>query len=326
MKHGSSAAVVPAIEPVHDLVGRPRWSVMVPTYNCARLAAATIESVLAQDPGQETMEIVVVDDASTDDIAAVVQRFGGRVQLHRQPSNLGVPANLTEAIRLARGEIVHILHGDDQVRPGFYAAMDRAFADPGVGAAWCRQIFMDRDGQWTGISPIEADEGMLADAACFLAAEQRIMTPSICVRRRVYEVVGGFNPALRCVEDWEMWVRIAARFPVYHVREPLAIYRMHDASNTGRNLRDAQEVAYAQLAIQLFRDSLPPGRAQKVMRAAREAIAGGAIAAGYRLLRAGDRRAAIAQARAAVRLGRSPETIARTAVLLARVIGGAGGK
>jgi glycosyltransferase involved in cell wall biosynthesis len=299
---------------------------MVPTYNCAHLAAATVESVLAQDPGPDRMEIVVVDDASTDDIAAVVRRFGPRVRLHRQPANLGVPANLTEAIRLARGEIVHVLHGDDQVRPGFYSAMERGFADPAVGATWCRQIFMDRDGQWTGISPIEADEGVLEDAACFLAREQRIMTPSICVRRRVYEVVGGFNPALRCVEDWEMWVRIAARFPIYHVREPLAVYRMHDASNTGRNLSNAREVTYALLAIELFRDSLPPNRAHEVMRAAREAIAGGAVATGYRLLRAGDRRAAIAQARAAARLARSPETIARTAALLARAIAGAAGR
>jgi glycosyltransferase involved in cell wall biosynthesis len=313
---------IPTIDPVADAIERPRWSVMIPTYNCSHLAAATIESVLAQDPGSPEMEIVVVDDASTDDIEGVVQSFGDRVRLHRQPCNLGVPTNLTEAIRLARGEIVHLLHGDDQVRAGFYAAMDQAFSDPDVGAAWCRQIFMDHEGQWTAISPIEAPEGVIEDVACFLARQQRIMTPSICVRRRVYETVGGFHPALRCVEDWEMWVRIAARFAVYHVREPLAVYRMHDASNTGRNLRNAEEVAYARMAIELFRHSLPPHRAREVMRAAQEATALHAAKTGYRLLRGGDRRAALAQARAALRLGRSPETIARTLVLVAGALTG----
>lgn len=313
---------IPIIDPISDAIDRPHWSVMVPTYYSSRLVAATIDSVLAQDPGSHEMEIVVVDDASTDDIAGVVQSFGGRVRLHRQPCNLGVPANLTEAIRLARGEIVHLLHGDDQVRPGFYAAMDRAFTDPDVGAAWCRQIFMDNEGHWTGISPIEAPEGLIKDAVCFLARQQRIMTPSICVRRRVYETVGGFHPALRCVEDWEMWVRIASRFAMFHVREPLAVYRMHDASNTGRNVRNAEEVAYAQKAIELFRHSLPPHRARETMRAAQEATALHAVNTAYRLLRGGDRRAALAQARAALRLGRSPETIVRTLVLVARALSG----
>jgi hypothetical protein len=291
---------------------------MIPTYQCASLAEEAIRSVIVQAPAEEAMEIVVVDDASSDGIEEVVARAAGRVRLHKQPSNLGVPANLTESIRLSRGEIVHILHGDDQVRLGFYAAMEPWFAEPSIGVAWCRQIFMDPDGNWIGISPIEALEGTMDNPALFLAERQRIMTPSICVRRSAYEVVGGFHPALRCVEDWEMWVRLAARFRVAHVREPLAVYRMHNRGNTGRNLRDAAEAGFARKSIDLFAAHLPPLRAAAVARAARRSAARHALDTGWALAAQGHKKAARAQFGAALRLSRDPATVLRAGYNLLR--------
>lgn len=298
---------------------QPRWSVMIPTFNCADMAGETIASVIVQAPLPDEMEIVVVDDASSDGIADVVARFGGRVRLHRQRHNLGVPTNLTEAIRLSRGQIVHLLHGDDQVLPGFYAAMERAFTNPAIGAAYCRQIFMNQHGDWLGISPLDQEDGLIPDAARFLAQEQRIMTPSICVRRRVYEEVGGFHPLLRCAEDWEMWVRIAARYPIAHLRAPLAVYRTHDASNTGRNIRCAADVAYNGLAIELIAKHLPPGIADAVASQARRTYARSALATADRFTRAGDAQAAFAQLFAAFRLSTAPTVVFRAALTLLRI-------
>ena len=82
------------------------------------------------------------------------------------------------------------------------------------------------------------------------------MTPSIVVRRDVYEALGGFDDRLRCSEDWEMWVRIAARYPVWYETEPLALYRMHANSNTGRHVRTAEDIRYTREAIDLF-EALP---------------------------------------------------------------------
>jgi hypothetical protein len=299
----------PPVAPVAEGAPRPRWSVMIPTYNCAHLAGATIDSVLAQDPGPDAMEIVVVDDASQDGIDAVVARYDGRVRLHRQPRNLGVPHNLTDAIQRSRGDRVHVLHGDDLVLPGFYTAMDRAFADPSTGAAWCRQIFINSAGEWVGVSELDLPEGVIADAAAYLGREQRIMTPSICVRRHVYETLGGFQPTLSCAEDWEMWVRIASRFPVYHVRAALALYRMHDQSNTGRNLRNAGETRAAATAIAMFAQSLPPSVAASVMRDARTVTARGGLRIAQRFAAAGDVAATFAQVRAALTLNRSPRVL-----------------
>jgi glycosyltransferase involved in cell wall biosynthesis len=305
---------------------------MIPTYNCAGLLEQALTSVLPQDPGPDRMQIEVVDDASSDDPHAVVARMGGtRVGFHRQPRNLGVSRNLTDCIRRARGEIVHILHGDDAVLPGFYAAMDRAFAaHPHLGAAYCRQIFMDSQGRRQGLSPLELDSsGVLPDAAAHLAAEQRIMTPSICVRRDAYERLGGFLESLVCAEDWEMWVRIAASYSIWYESAPLALYRMHDDSNTGRHVRTGEDIVYTAQAIDLITRHLPPDRAGSVAARARRTYARSALLIAERAFVRGDTVTARAQLRGALALSRSPRVLidagaAITRALLRRTLGRGG--
>ncbi len=319
-----SADVAPHVPPsIPPVTGgsRPLWSVMIPTYNCAHQARATIESVLIQAPGEERMEIVVVDDASTDDIAGVVAAYGGRVRLHRQPRNLGVPDNLTDAIRLSRGRLVHILHGDDLVMPGFYDAMEDALNDAEAGAAFCRYAYIDGQGQEKGLGPLAMPNmGRLPDALRFLASEQRIMTPSICVRREVYEQLGGFHPALRCAEDWEMWVRIARRYPIVYVPLVLARYRMQDESNTGRNIASARDVYFNGRAIDIIRTHLPADIADAVAGQARRTYARAAFDTARACARRGDFRAAAAQLRAGLRLDRHPATWLAGVVALLRII------
>ena len=120
------------VPPLSAGVNRPKWSVMIPTYNCARFLGGTLESVLAQAEGSGGMQIEVVDDCSVDDPENVVRQIGGgRVDFFRQSSNVGHIANFQTCLTRARGEIVHLLHGDDLVRPGFYEALQRGFdAEP----------------------------------------------------------------------------------------------------------------------------------------------------------------------------------------------------
>lgn len=313
----------PTIPPVPPGTARPRWSVMIPTYNCAGFVEQALTSVLAQAPGPDTMQIEVVDDNSSDDPQATIARVGGqRVGFHRQPRNLGVSRNLTDCIRHARGEIVHILHGDDAVLPGFYIAMDRAFtAHPDLGAAFCRQIFMDSQGRRHGISPLElGSSGVLPDAAAHLAAEQRIMTPSICVRREAYERLGGFLDSLVCAEDWEMWVRIAASYSIWYESEPLALYRMHDDSNTGRHVRTGEDIVYTAQAIDLIVKHLPPDRAASVAARARRTYAHSALVIAERAFLRGDAVTARAQLRGALTLSRSPSVMIDAGASIARAL------
>jgi len=297
---------------------------MIPTYNCAGYLEATLRSVLAQDAGPEAMQIEVVDDHSTaDDPEEIATRLGGgRVDFYRQPENVGVVANLNTCLQRSRGEVVHLLHGDDMVIDGFYRTLgDRLRRHPEAGAAYCRHLYIDERGRRLEVAPRDPSaSGILAEGARFLAAEQRIMTPCIVVRRSVYEQLGGFDDRLACAEDWEMWVRIAARFPVYYEERPLACYRLHDDSNTGRNLRSGLSLDHTRLAIELFADYFEPAERRAVKRAAFSRYAESAVETAWNFQSQGDTAAARAQLRVAWRLERSPRTAARIARVFARSV------
>jgi glycosyltransferase involved in cell wall biosynthesis len=293
---------------------------MIPTYHCARFLHQTLEGVLAQDPGPEMMQIEVVDDRSVlDDPAAVVAEVArGRVAFYRQPRNVGHTKNFETCLRRARGKVVHLLHGDDYVLDGFYHKLQQAFeAQPEIGAAFCRQIFMDDAGNWEAYSPLEQPaSGILNNGLERLALEQRIMTPSIVVHRDVYERLGGFDSRLSCTEDWEMWVRIAAQYPIWYETEPLAAYRMHPDSNTGRHVRNGDDMRYTRMAIEIFRTYLPQAKAGKISRSARETYALSALDKAYSLFLKGDLTAMGIQVREAICLSYSPRVIQRIGRLL----------
>ena len=270
------------IAPVPSGTARPLWSVMIPTFHCADYLAETLKGVLAQDPGPEQMQIEVVDDHSTaDDPERVVHAVGaGRVAFFRQQQNVGHTTNFDTCVQRSRGRLVHILHGDDGVRPRFYTTMARAFeGNQGVGAAFCRHITMREDSHWSSIAPVEQRErGVLRDALEHIASRQPIHTPAMVVRRDVYERLGGFDHRMRsCGEDWEMWVRIAAHYPIWYEPEPLALYRKHDHSLTGRSLRTGDNIRDLRRAIDIYAGSLPSTSANRVVAEARRRAAAWAV-------------------------------------------------
>ncbi|WP_225975138.1 glycosyltransferase family 2 protein [Anseongella ginsenosidimutans] len=207
----------PIIKAVTDCESRPRWSVMIPAYNCIGYLQTALESVLIQDPGPEIMQIEVVDDHSTDgDVRALVARVGkGRVGYYRQPYNRGSLRNFETCLNRSKGHLVHLLHGDDAVLPGFYRVTGALFdAHPQVGAAFTSHIVIDECGNQVYSRQSLMDKpGVLSDWLSTIARRQRLQPPAIVVKRLVYEHLGGFF-AFHFNEDWEMWVRIAAHYPV----------------------------------------------------------------------------------------------------------------
>lgn len=304
------------IEPITDNLPRPTWSVMIPTYNCASYLAESLSSVLDQAPGPDEMQIEVVDDGSIDDPEAVVRAIAGdRAIFHRQPQNVGHIRNFATCLSRARGRYVHLLHGDDRVEPGFYKALQKGFeSSPEIGAAFCRHCYIDGDG--CELEHPEAEQpqaGPLSGGVERLAEEQRIMTPSIAVRRDVYEELGGFDPRLLCSEDWEMWVRIAAHHPVWYEPQVLAGYRMHENSNTGRHFRMAEELGYTRRAIEIFASYLPRRRAKSITRRARLTYAETALNNARKFAQSGDRQGMRAHLLEAIRLSASPTVVRRAA-------------
>jgi glycosyltransferase involved in cell wall biosynthesis len=244
----------PVIAPVASHIQRPQWSVMIPAYNCLPYLRDTIESVLAQDPGPAHMQIVVVDDCSTDgDVRGLVQAVGkNRVEYLLQPANVGSLRNFETCLNYATGHWVHLLHGDDQAGLGFYTEIASLFQQyPEAGAAFTNTIELLT--QVTGSKtktrvPLIPKAGLIPDFLLQLAEGQKLETPSIVVRRSVYEQLGGFF-AVHYGEDWEMWTRIAAHFPIAYSPKPLARYRYlnttgisHRFIKDGQNLRDVTKI------------------------------------------------------------------------------------
>lgn len=311
----SDRAVIP---PVPEGTPRPLWSVMIPTYNCAGYLRETLASVLAQDPGPEVMQIEVVDDNSTqDDPAAVVEEIGrGRVEFYRQPENVKHVKNFNTCIQRARGKLIHILHGDDCVRYGFYNKIYSAFdANPELGAAFCRHIFMDELGHWQFISELlQSESGILSNWLERIVYKQHIQTPSIVVRRDVYEKLGGFDHRFAYYyEDWEMWVRIATQYPVWYEVEPLAVYRLRSLSNSGRTVRSGENMQEVRKGLDIVQsylpDYMPKTTVSKLLNANRKYSAKCALNTAYQMLVIGNISTAIVQMREALKCSLSLEVI-----------------
>jgi glycosyltransferase involved in cell wall biosynthesis len=312
--------VIPPIPPDSS---RPLWSVMIPTYNCASYLQEALCSVLEQDPGPDQMQIEVVDDFSTqDDPAEIVESLGhGRVAFFRQPENVGHCHNFNTCLQRSRGRLIHLLHGDDCLREGFYRKMERAFAEnPSMGAAFCRYISMDESGNWINISRLEqAKSGMIRDWLFKIATGQRLQPPSMVVRREVYEQLGGFDQSITSYgEDWEMWVRIAARYPVWYEVEPLALYRIHThsltskSSKTGQNGRDLRQV------IEINKSSLPKDKVTELTIQAKRNFALACLRRASRMLTAREFDPALAQISEAIRTHSSWDVITKSLFLLIR--------
>jgi glycosyltransferase involved in cell wall biosynthesis len=297
---------------------------MIPTYNCAAYLRETLRGVLAQDPGPSLMQIEVVDDCSSDHPEAVVAELGGgRVEFFRQASNVGHAENFNTCLRRSRGQLVHLLHGDDSVRDGFYATLGPAFDEhPDIGNAFCRYIAIDEDGQWVSLAPLERHaSGVIQNWLELIATGQRLQAPAMVVRRAVYEQLGGFDRRIRAYgEDWEMWTRIASRYPVWHDPAPLALYRIHTRSLSGRTVRTGENMRDLERVITIIQEYLPPETAPALICRARENNALGALRRANRMLGAGERRAAQAQLRESLRLSRSLRVMAHAGLLSLRLL------
>ena len=268
---------IPRIDPVPEQVARPRWSVMIPTYDCAAYLRRTLESVLAQDTGTDAMQIEVVDDCSTrDDPERVVVEVGaGRIAFFRKARNEGPTRTFNTCLQRARGHLVHILHGDDYVLPGFYRVVqDAAEQYPDLASFYVRALVVDAAGSLETISPRVPSLERGGRDPSPLYYGNLFQTPAAVVRRSFYERHGGFDPRLVHVADWEIWVRAIHHGGGLAINEPLAAYRQFDGNHTsqvvrtGEAIRDHMRMATAWEAAGLSWFSLERFRARMAATAA----------------------------------------------------------
>ncbi len=202
----------------------PLVSVIIPAYNRSKSILRALDSVLCQEGFP--FEILVGDDASTDDTVEVLLGRFPSAKVARLPENRGAASARNAAMRMAAGEYLAFLDTDDEWLPG-KIALQLAYMErnPEVGACACGHWFVLRDGRERCV----AGEGGARDWKKRLHFAQSFHGASTpLVRRKVIEEIGGQDERLRVLEDWDWMLRIAGKYPVNVLEEPLV--RIHENS------------------------------------------------------------------------------------------------
>ena len=223
----------------------PTVSVVIPAYNADAYIAETIQSAL--DQTYRDLEVIVVDDGSSDETMARVSAFGERVRLHQQ-RNGGVARARNTGVSLARGEWIAFLDADDLWLP---TKIERQLA-----MAASAMTFTDRYniGDRGELPEVQSVCQPMAGGDIFEALLRRgnfITTTSVLIRRALFNELGGFSVTFNGTEDWDLWLRVAAEHDIAFCPEPLVRYRFHAAGisrNFARMNRERLEVIGRALA------------------------------------------------------------------------------
>jgi glycosyltransferase involved in cell wall biosynthesis len=206
----------------------PLVTVVIPCYNQAHFLGEAIESVLSQS--YRRFEVVVVDDGSTDETSEVASRYEG-VRLIRQ-ENRGLAGARNRGLGEAKGEFLVFLDADDRLLPGALEAGLGCFeAHPECALVAGHSRFIDADGLLR--AEPRPSEPIGSDLYSALLERRYFLIPgSVMYRRAVIEAVGAFDTSLGAAEDYDLYFRIAKKFPVYWHHDVVLEYRKHGASMT----------------------------------------------------------------------------------------------
>ena len=228
----------------------PLISICIPTYNGARYLETCLDSVLGQT--YKNIEILVVDDRSTDTTFEILERYAARdqrIRLVRNEHNLGLVKNWSRCVELARGEWIKFAFHDDLLHTDCVEKMLAAAKSPIV---FCRREFLfeagtseatirfynelpqipDLFGSSTDIDPVEIRDAVLSETRNFFGEPTAAL-----LHRSLFERFGLFNADLAQLCDLEYWVCVAINTGISYVDEPLATFRYH-ASSTSASNRD----------------------------------------------------------------------------------------
>jgi glycosyltransferase involved in cell wall biosynthesis len=206
----------------------PLVSAIIPTYNRAHLVGEAVDSVLGQTYGN--IEVIVVDDGSTDDTQAELKRYGNRIRVITQ-QNAGPSAARNLGIDASRGEFVSFLDSDDLWLPSKIERQVKLMQEAGESVPCCLcNILMqwnDREIASFEISSLKSSvpEGIWSNAAEVLATRFVLFNQGAMVRREVLNAIGSFDESLRLLEDYELALRLSLQGPWAFIEEPLVVWR-----------------------------------------------------------------------------------------------------
>jgi glycosyltransferase involved in cell wall biosynthesis len=199
----------------------PKVSVIIPTYNRLPMLTEAIHSVLKQD--FEDFELIVVDDGSTDGTIEEIRKFGGRVRLLQHPENRGVSAARNKGFLHAKGKYIAFLDSDDLWVKGKLKIQVTFLDDnPHYPLCYTDEIWIRRGKRVNPMVKHAKYSGWIFEKCLPLC----IISPSSAMMRKtLFSKVGLFDEALPVCEDYDFWLRISARFPIFFINRKLIIKR-----------------------------------------------------------------------------------------------------
>jgi len=226
------------------VAGEPLVSVVLPIHNGEEYLSQAIESVLGQDV--ERLELIVVDDASSDSSARIARGYGDRLRYLRVPKQPTSIATTNVGMSAARGRYLCVTHQDDYLLPGklrrHVELMER---DPDIGFSYSAQWFVGPRGEPLKKlrSPLREGDYIVAgtEELRHLAVQNFLNYCNVVMRRTAYEAAGPFDEPLWVSADWGLWLRMALRYRVGYIDDLLVCYRLHPAAQTIARTQDADD-------------------------------------------------------------------------------------
>jgi len=199
----------------------PKVSIIIPAYNRLPMLKEAVDSVLVQD--FEDFELIVVDDGSTDGTAQEMERYGGRVKVFRHPENRGVSAARNRGILHARGKYIAFLDSDDLWVKG-KLKIQVAFLDdnPQYPLCYADEIWIRKGKRVNPMLKHAKYSGWIFEKCLPLCT---ISPSSAMMRKSLFQKVGLFDEALPVCEDYDFWLRVSARFPIFFIGRKLIMKR-----------------------------------------------------------------------------------------------------
>ncbi len=232
----------------------PKITVIIPTYNSARFLPAAIQSVL--DQTRKDVEILILDDASTDNTHEVLSPFlkDSRVRLVSHPHNIGITANRNYGLSIAKGEYIAMLDSDDVWLDS--CKLERQIeileTHPHIAIVGTHAKIIDEHGSTLGtITHKSADRSIRAS----MMFRNQFIQSSILIRKSILEDVGYYDEHMPIWEDYELWLRIGIKYQFRNIPEQLIAYRVHE-SNISKSSKKKSLRAYKNL-YKLYRGKYP---------------------------------------------------------------------
>jgi len=213
----------------------PRVSVVMAAYNGERFLRPAIESILSQT--FRDFEVIVIDDCSTDRTPQILREFkDDRIRVVRNERNMGIAETLNNGIAVARGEYIALQDHDDVSLPTRLECQV-AFLDKNakVGMVGSSCSLIDEAGVLLAHRPVEYDDVKLKWDLLWRTA---LIHTTLMVRRRAVEEIGGYSPdpQYRFAEDYDLMSRVAFRYAIANIPQPLGSWRVHGMSASQLNL------------------------------------------------------------------------------------------